>query len=278
MATVQLVELAPGFKAYASVDPALQQSEEEPRFIYSEIFIDHCYDVAPLPDDAFIVDAGGNIGLFSLYMKSKYPQSRILAVEPAPTNFDMMTKNLELHGAAQGVETHQCALGSTDGEGELTFYPNLPGNSTLVPDIRNKQRSFMARMVGAEKVEKLYGGAQAINVPIKRLSHLLKDCEGLSKIDLLKIDVEGVELEVLEGIDDEHWAMVANVALELNKSGGKLESIEALLRSKGFEVETQATEWSSNFKALLKSKGFDVSKAQAPAPQGVMVVARRQSN
>ncbi|KAI0146300.1 FkbM family methyltransferase [Xylariaceae sp. FL1272] len=279
MATVQLLELAPDFSAYANIDPTLQESEKEARFIYSEIFTDHCYDVAPLPADAFIVDAGANIGLFSLYMKSKYPQSRILAVEPAPNNFNMLTKNLELHGVAQGVETHQCALGSTDGEGVLTFYPNLPGNSTLVPDIRNKQRPFMARIVGADKVERLYGGAQAINVPVKRLSHVLKDCQGVSRIDLLKIDVEGVELEVLEGIDDQHWGMVANVALELNKQGGKLGPIEALLRSKGFEVETQATQWASNMLALLKSKGFDV-KAQAPqaAPQGVMLVARRQSN
>lgn len=84
----QLVEFAPGFSAYAG-------GVEETRFIYKEIFQDHAYNVAELPEDAFIIDAGANVGMFTLYMKKKYPSSTILAFEPAPETFDALSENVK---------------------------------------------------------------------------------------------------------------------------------------------------------------------------------------
>lgn len=53
----QLLELAPGFSCWGG-------GEEEALFIYKEIFEDDTYNVTPLPENAFVVDVGANIGLF----------------------------------------------------------------------------------------------------------------------------------------------------------------------------------------------------------------------
>jgi hypothetical protein len=67
--------------------------------------------------------------------------------------------------------------------------------------------------------------------------------EGVERIDLLKMDVEGAEFAVLEGLDEEHWGMVRNVVLEISDIGneGALARMRGLLERRGFVVESGAT-------------------------------------
>merc|ERR1712146_394922 len=65
------------------------------------------------------------------------------------------------------------------------------------------------------------------------------------RIDLLKIDVEGSELDVLRGIDDEHWGMVQQVVLEV-ETFALVRTITEILESRGFEVHSQPTERMEN--------------------------------
>ncbi|KAH6894199.1 amino acid adenylation domain-containing protein [Thelonectria olida] len=231
----QLLEFAPGFSAYAGGD-------EEARFIYKEIFEDHTYNVAELPDNAFIIDAGANIGMFTLYMKKKYPSSKILAFEPAPETFGTLARNVELH-KLEGVELHECALGSKETTQTLTFYPTFPGNSTLVPEEKEHIKRVGHEANMGDFVDKMFKDASEISVPIKRLSHFLQDRTDLVSIDLLKVDVEGAELEVLRGLDDAHWALVRNVVAEICDLRGELDELESLLKSRGFSITREAAEW-----------------------------------
>lgn len=234
-----LVEFAPGFSAYTG-------GEEEARLYFKEIFVDHAYNVVKLPDKAFIIDAGANIGFFTLYMKKKYPSSRILAFEPAPETFKNLSKNIELHNTKEGVEIHECALGSKNTTKTFTFYPNFPGNSTLVPEEKKlalKAAHELSSDMGKD-VERMYQNPQEVSVPLRRLSYFLKDVENLTRIDLLKIDVEGVELETLLGLDDHHLALVRNVIIEIcDLAEGQLKKLETFLESKGFIIKTEASDW-----------------------------------
>ncbi len=56
----------------------------------------------------------------------------------------------------------------------------------------------------------------------------------LARVDLLKIDCEGFELDVLEGLRAEHWPRVRQVVVEVNDQDGRADRIEALLRDHGF--------------------------------------------
>jgi len=66
---------------------------------------------------------------------------------------------------------------------------------------------------------------------------------GIERIDLLKVDVEGAELDVLEGLDDEDWDRVDQIVLELQDADGLADKVVAILSEHGFEVavETAAT-------------------------------------
>ncbi|KAK4499420.1 hypothetical protein PRZ48_009934 [Zasmidium cellare] len=235
----QLVEFAPGFSAWAG-------GVEETQFIYKEIFEDRAYDIAELPEDAFIIDAGANVGMFTLYFKKKYPSSTILAFEPAPETFAALSENIKLH-QLKGVELHECALGAEDGTQTFTFYPIVPGNSTLVPE----EKELVTKMFHDLNDEfwnaagKMYDVAQKVPVQVRRLSGFLNGRKDLKRIDLLKIDIEGVELEVLNSLEEEHWAMVENVVVEIcDLREGRLDALESLLESKGFHVKTESPEWS----------------------------------
>lgn len=61
------------------------------------------------------------------------------------------------------------------------------------------------------------------------VSDIVQD-HGLSKIDLLKIDVERAELDVLLGISNTDWQLISQVALEVHDVQGRLEFILELLK------------------------------------------------
>ncbi|KAK4244486.1 S-adenosyl-L-methionine-dependent methyltransferase [Corynascus novoguineensis] len=237
---LQLLELGPGFAVYIG-------AERDARFIYKEIYEDHCYDIAQLPLNPFIIDAGANIGLFTLYMKTKYPSARILAFEPVPQVFDLYRRNLALHGVPAGdVDAHCCALGSAPATSKpLTYFPNAPGNSTFVPGEKELLRKALPAEHYQRMIDRSSAGATRVDVPVERLSRFLDEYgRGLTRIDLLKIDVESWELDVLRGVDDRHWKMVRNVAVEVSELSGLRQEIEALLRAKGFLVERELAAWS----------------------------------
>src|SRR4051812_43210576 len=56
-------------------------------FMRGELDVD--FDKAP----EVIIDGGANIGLATLYLKQKYPQAKIIAVEPEKSNFELLTVN-----------------------------------------------------------------------------------------------------------------------------------------------------------------------------------------
>jgi hypothetical protein len=72
--------------------------------------------------------------------------------------------------------------------------------------------------------------------------HVENGCGGERKrIDMLKIDVEGDELEVLRGISAVDWHLVDQVVLEVHdRSGLRLGEVVSILKSFGFAVRTQA--------------------------------------
>ncbi|MFJ4524584.1 FkbM family methyltransferase [Streptomyces sp. NPDC088810] len=228
---LNLIELEEGFSCYAS-------GEFEARFIYQEIFKDNNYEQPGLPDAPFTIDVGANIGLFSLYMKQKYPAARIIAFEPAPENYQALRQNLELHQAGD-VTVYPYAVGSEAREATFTYYPAMPGNSTLHPEEKVLQKRLMGERLGEQAATDLFQ-ASTITVTVDRLSRFLAEHHpDVTTIDLLKVDVEGAELEVLRGIDDADWAKVQNVLLEVNNTDGALDRVETLLREKGFTVTSE---------------------------------------
>jgi FkbM family methyltransferase len=114
------------------------------------------------------------------------------------------------HGCVEAVEA---GLGDgTEGSGTgddssaaFTFYPCMPGNSTTRP-------AEKARLQGGCMHPAFFEGASEVQCTVTTLSRLMRDYR-LATIELLKVDVEGAELSVLQGIDADHWRHIAQVTL-----------------------------------------------------------------
>ena len=78
--------------------------------------------------------------------------------------------------------------------------------------------------------------SQKEKIKIIRMSEYIRKYN-IQKINLIKIDVEGYELNVLEGIDPEHFKIIDNFIIEVeNYNPENLQKIKYILRQNNFEI------------------------------------------
>ncbi|MEK9280493.1 MULTISPECIES: FkbM family methyltransferase [unclassified Bradyrhizobium] len=129
------------------------------------------------PTGGVFVDVGANVGTFALVMARQVgPEGKVVAIEPHPTTFARLSFNCAASRATQ-VRLVQAAAGDSDGE---LMIETDGGN------------------LGASHVVTGAASADAIKVPSLRLTRILDEA-GVTKVDALKIDVEGFEDRVLIG-------------------------------------------------------------------------------
>ena len=222
MSAPKLVEFEHGLKVYAS-------SSIEARFLEEEFYRTGSYDDLNLPDQALVVDAGANIGMFALFIKHRFPDAEILAFEPAPDTAEVLRQNIRLHDL-QSVVVHQVGLGATgQADAPFTFYPSLPGNSTRHPEQKESAKAALTRFYSARVAERLYQHRD-LTVTVERLSTFLAADR---PVDLLKVNVQGDELELLLGIDSAHWPLIRQAILKVQDHENRLAAVCDLLRSHG---------------------------------------------
>lgn len=77
---------------------------------------------------------------------------------------------------------------------------------------------------------------------LKTLSGIIND-SSITQIDLCKIDVEGSEWDVLQGIDAHHWNIFKQFIIEVHDLDNRVERIRELLGKKGFKVFVDQEDW-----------------------------------
>lgn len=142
---------------------------------FDQVIGDQEYDL-PLPvRPKTIVDAGAHIGLASVYFANRFPGVRIIALEPEPSNFGLLKKNVAPY---PNIEPVNAALWSSSGHLKIV-------------DQGFGSWAFQT-VITARSDEKTLGTVQAIT-----LSQLL-DERSIPGVDILKIDVEGAEKEIFD--------------------------------------------------------------------------------
>lgn len=128
-----------------------------------------------------VIDLGGNIGMVSVYLSKKIGMSgEVYVYEPDDRNFLLLNENIKINGASN---TKAIQKGIWKSEGTLAFYDG--GNYTS---------SFHE----TNYIEQDSGQYNVVNVPVTTLDNEVKRI-GMKKLDLIKIDIEGSEVEALEG-------------------------------------------------------------------------------
>lgn len=131
--------------------------------------------------DRFL-DIGANLGLYSCVLVAGGAVPRATAFEPDARNRDALAGSVALNGLAQRVTIEPCALGAAAGEAWLDEGPAANRGTSRLADEREGAGS---------------GAVRRYRVPVRRLDDLL-DAHGETL--LVKIDVEGREVGVLEGM------------------------------------------------------------------------------
>jgi FkbM family methyltransferase len=162
---------------------------------FRQVLITSEYDSEFTQPPRIVVDAGANIGLASVFYANKYPNARILAIEPEPANFRLLQKNVLYYPR---IIPLQAALWK-DSE-ELT-----------IVDQGCREWGFQTIAAGTPVAQGCRDQKHTRGV---NLNILMKDY-GLEFIDLLKVDIEGSEKEVFENAQD--WVgRVGAIAIELH--------------------------------------------------------------
>jgi FkbM family methyltransferase len=128
---------------------------------------------------ALVIDGGANIGQFARAMVETFTSTHVHSFEPVPDVARTFRANLGDH---RRVTLHEAALGST--EGVIPFFRH---EYTLAS-------SALESISGSERM-------QRIEVPVVRLDLALDDVD-IPSSTLLKLDLQGFELEALRGATD----------------------------------------------------------------------------
>ncbi|CAM9228623.1 unnamed protein product [Discosporangium mesarthrocarpum] len=224
---------------------------EETLFVYKEIFEANTYlrHGISLGEGDTLWDVGANIGLFTIMAELSVdsPDSiQVYAFEPLPAVHEALKRNLgrrDIFAFVVSANVMKYALGVHNADKKkMTFFPHMPGNSSFKPLEKAKLQGRMRRNVSASSAGQpasFFDGAQEVNCKVRTLSWALSDLK-VPKIDLLKIDVEGEELDVLIGVNNEDWSKIRQVVAEVHPVGTRVEDVCQLLHKNGFTVLKEA--------------------------------------
>ncbi|MDU0294320.1 FkbM family methyltransferase [Saccharothrix longispora] len=241
MTDLELVELTDDFSCYVPPGGLGAGIFSEIRFIHSEVWTSRVYLAhgIDLPDDAVVLDIGAHVGLFSLFVKHEHPGATVLAFEPIPVTAQALRANLELH-EVDGVHVANCGLGATHEDAvEFSFYPGVPGNSTRYPEQKNRSVELSGQVFGpqgAAEAKRQFDRREVVTTPVERLSRMLAHHPGLGEVDLVKIDVEGAEMDVLDGIDEADWPRFRQFVIEVQDLDGQVDRVRACLEAHDYDV------------------------------------------
>jgi FkbM family methyltransferase len=188
--------------------------------LYDAIFCDRLYESpTPLPAAPRIVDAGGHLGMASLYFLTRYPANRVLTIEANPSLVELLRENLAPWAGRNQIVAAALATHA----GSTTFYVDADNPFTVTGGIENRERPDLR--------------VQQIEVPCVDAAQLLRE-----PIDLMKLDVEGHEYALLQ-LELFRPSHVKNLVIEFHEVDAPRERFArtlALLAQRGYRVANDA--------------------------------------
>ena len=194
------------------------------RFLFEEIFYRNEYLFNSKNKKPIIFDCGANIGFATIFFKWLYPESEIYAFEPDKKTFEILKKNIS-QNKLKNVHLFNSAI--SDKNGNIDFFIDSKSPGSLVMSTKR------------ERMPK-----DKITVDCLSLSSLIKN-KNLSKIDYVKMDIEGSENEVIQDLNKNHQLKnIAKFSIEYHHkiTGHKsqLSKFLQIFENNGFEYQIDA--------------------------------------
>jgi len=138
-----------------------------------EVLLDGEYDFLPMISPKVIIDAGANIGLAAVFFANKFPDAMVFALEPEESNFKLLEKNI---AAYPQIKALKIAIWNENKHINLVDASGGHWGFVTRDDVSFEQRGLVEAITMDRLMEKL----------------------NLERIDILKVDIEGAEIEVFE--------------------------------------------------------------------------------
>ena len=206
-----------------------------------EVVVDEEYVPAgyEIGERDLVVDAGGNIGSFALYAANKARLGRVVSLEPIEDNYRLLVANVALN-RFDNVSAKRAALVAHRGPARVYLSSYGSGGHSVLRDLAQQSQAF--EEVQGVTLEDVFDEYQ------------------LPRCDFLKLDCEGAEFEILQGLNPEVCRRVDKVVLEYHtfpdrdKYEQSRELVERLIEL-GFEIDRYTDVMGTNWGTILPGDG-----------------------
>lgn len=164
-----------------------------------------------------ILDIGANVGFFTTFAASQFPEARIFAYEPVPANFLQLQANISRNPGTK-AELHNQAVAAQ--KGQFTMELNDASQFTTSASIVTGK------------------GGKTISVDCVGFDSVISELPG-GRCDFLKMDCEGAEYDILFNSSPEILGKIGHIAMEchhLDDARQNAEAMVAYLKEHGFSV------------------------------------------
>ena len=189
--------------------------------MFHRIFLRDEYRLSAIAPQSLecVIDLGANVGIFS--SRAAVLARAVFSYEAFPGNAEQLEKNL---GARKNVAVEIKAVAGSPGKLSL-FMPRNRGSSgafSTFPDLQ----------VDAES---------SVEVPSVTLNQIFEE-HSIDRCDLLKLDIEGMEYEVLHAVDEDVMSRIRRIHgeyhnVEPDNAITRIDHYASFLESKGFVVD-----------------------------------------
>jgi FkbM family methyltransferase len=183
--------------------------------VLRKVFLESEYDLPfPIPVRT-VVDAGAHIGAATVFYHYHFPDARILAIEPEESNFNLLRENIE---TIPGVVAIQAALWPS--EEQLWIQDTAVGKWAFQVSTTPSSSGVPVPSITPQKIfEKLH----------------------VDQIDILKLDIEGAELDLFASGTGQWLSRIRCLVLELHdwRRPGCAQSLYLALQSYNFQQEVR---------------------------------------
>jgi len=188
---------------------------------FDEVVFEKIYKAIPahLAKCERIIDLGANIGLACRYLAACYPSCRIVAVEPLPENYAMLMKNVACLIEAKRCLALQAAVWGA--EQPLVIQQ---------PEIHDRYNAFAVR----ESAPSANAASNVEGLTIQRIM----ERAGFQEVDLVKVDIEGAEVELFKG--DLGWLnRIGAIAIEFHGDSRTASNFDNIMRRYSFALQAE---------------------------------------
>ena len=168
------------------------ENKDDAAVMFFEIFRTRCYDhnKCRVEKDDIVLDLGANIGVFTQYAKANCAK-KIYSFEPMKENYDIFLKNNNI----SSVILYDIGVSDKCGTEEFHMDSTTGGHTMLNSDRESRTKEI-------RKIECL------------SLNYMFDNEIIPDKINFMKIDTEGSEVKILDGISDENLLKIDKISME----------------------------------------------------------------